>query len=138
MKFPFSSDTCFRIDTIDSMVDDKFQENKIEDPLEGCIAQSRDVQYENEKIHESAMQLEANPSIPYYRRWQYETLEGSTKERPKPSIEEPPTLELKPLPSHLKYAFLQKNDKLPIIISSSLMTCRKTSFFKFLENTRKH
>ena len=66
------------------------------------------------------MQLEANPLIPYYRRWQYETLEGSTKERPKPSIKEPPTLELKPLPSHLKYAFLEKHDNLPIIISSSL------------------
>ena len=120
MKFPSSSDTCFRIDAINSVVDDKFQENKFEDLLEGCIAQSKDAQCEDEKIHESAMQLEANPPIPYYRRWQYETLEGSTKERPKPSIEEPPTLELKPLPSHLKYAFLEKHDNLPIIISSSL------------------
>ena len=84
------------------------------------------------------MQLEANPPSPHYCRWKYETLEGSTKVRPKPSIKKPPILELKPLPSHLKYVFLEKNDKLPIIISSSLMTCRKTSFFKFLENTRKH
>ena len=67
------------------------------------------------------MQLEANPPIPHYRRWKYETLEGSTKEKPKPSIEEPPTLKLKPLPSHLKYAFLEKNNKLSIIISSSLI-----------------
>ena len=66
------------------------------------------------------MQLEANPCIPYYHRWQYETLEGSTKEWPKPSIEKPPTFELKPLSSHLKYAFLEKNDKLPIIIYSFL------------------
>ena len=66
------------------------------------------------------MQLEANPPIPYYCRWQYETLERSTKARPKPSIKEPLTLKFKPLPSYLKYAFLEKNDKLPIIISSSL------------------
>ena len=44
LKLPPSSDTCFRIDAIDSVVDDKFQENKFEDPLEGCIAQSKDVQ----------------------------------------------------------------------------------------------
>ncbi|GJX31502.1 reverse transcriptase domain-containing protein [Tanacetum coccineum] len=31
----------------------------------------------------------------------------------KSSIEEPPELELKDLPSHLEYAFLEENDKLP-------------------------
>ncbi|GKC91704.1 reverse transcriptase domain-containing protein [Tanacetum coccineum] len=33
----------------------------------------------------------------------------------KPSIEEPPELELKDLPSHLEYAYLEENDKLPKI-----------------------
>ncbi|GKD11507.1 hypothetical protein Tco_1195914, partial [Tanacetum coccineum] len=32
----------------------------------------------------------------------------------KPSIEEPPELELKDLPSHLEYAFLEGTDKLPV------------------------
>ncbi|GJR94032.1 reverse transcriptase domain-containing protein [Tanacetum coccineum] len=35
----------------------------------------------------------------------------------KSSIEEPPELELKDLPSHLEYVFLEKNEKLPIIIA---------------------
>ncbi|GJY33421.1 hypothetical protein Tco_0417890 [Tanacetum coccineum] len=35
----------------------------------------------------------------------------------KPSIKEPPELELKDLPSHLEYAFLKDTDKLPVIIS---------------------
>ncbi|GKD75677.1 reverse transcriptase domain-containing protein, partial [Tanacetum coccineum] len=35
----------------------------------------------------------------------------------KPSIEEPPELELKDLSSHLEYAFLEGTDKLPVIIS---------------------
>ncbi|GJT40682.1 reverse transcriptase domain-containing protein [Tanacetum coccineum] len=35
----------------------------------------------------------------------------------KSSIEEPPELELKDLPSYLEYAFLEENDKLPIIIA---------------------
>ncbi|GJX83810.1 reverse transcriptase domain-containing protein [Tanacetum coccineum] len=37
----------------------------------------------------------------------------------KSSIEEPPELELKDLPSHLEYAFLEENDKLPVIIEKS-------------------
>ncbi|GJT04287.1 hypothetical protein Tco_0838749 [Tanacetum coccineum] len=35
----------------------------------------------------------------------------------KPSIEEPPKLELKDLPSHLEYAYLEENNKLPAIIA---------------------
>ncbi|GJV93506.1 reverse transcriptase domain-containing protein [Tanacetum coccineum] len=38
----------------------------------------------------------------------------------KPSIEEPPKLELKDLPSHLEYAYLEENDKLPVIIAKGL------------------
>ncbi|GKF57796.1 reverse transcriptase domain-containing protein, partial [Tanacetum coccineum] len=33
------------------------------------------------------------------------------------SIEEPPELELKDLPSHLEYGYLEENDKLPVIIA---------------------
>ncbi|GKE99028.1 hypothetical protein Tco_0022379, partial [Tanacetum coccineum] len=34
----------------------------------------------------------------------------------KSSIDDPPELELKDLPSHLEYAFLEGTDKLPVII----------------------
>ena len=34
------------------------------------------------------------------------------------SIERPPQLELKPLPSHLRYTYSGENQTLPIIISS--------------------
>jgi len=37
-----------------------------------------------------------------------------------PSVEQPPTLELKPLPSHLKYAYLERDGKLHVIISALL------------------
>ena len=37
-----------------------------------------------------------------------------------PSMEQPPILELKPLPSHLKYVYLERDGKLPIIISALL------------------
>ncbi|GJW94531.1 reverse transcriptase domain-containing protein [Tanacetum coccineum] len=38
----------------------------------------------------------------------------------KPSMEEPSELELKDLPSHLEYAYLEENDKLPVIIAKGL------------------
>ncbi|KAL6508897.1 hypothetical protein OROHE_021456 [Orobanche hederae] len=37
-----------------------------------------------------------------------------------PSIVQAPTLKLKPLPDHLKYAYLGENDTLPVIISTKL------------------
>ncbi|GJX48257.1 reverse transcriptase domain-containing protein [Tanacetum coccineum] len=39
----------------------------------------------------------------------------------KSSCEDPPDLELKDLPSHLEYAFLEGDDKLPVIIAKNLI-----------------
>nr|GFB42617.1 reverse transcriptase domain-containing protein [Tanacetum cinerariifolium] len=48
----------------------------------------------------------------------------------KPSIEEPPELKLKDLPSHLEYAFLEGTDRLPIIISKELKYEEKATLLK--------
>nr|GEW77425.1 reverse transcriptase domain-containing protein [Tanacetum cinerariifolium] len=45
----------------------------------------------------------------------------------KPSIEEPPELELNDLPSYLEYAFLEGTDKLPVIISKELKDKEKAA-----------
>nr|GEV71890.1 reverse transcriptase domain-containing protein [Tanacetum cinerariifolium] len=50
----------------------------------------------------------------------------------KSSIEEPPELELKELPSHLKYAYLEGIDKLPVIISKDLKVDEKEALLKCL------
>nr|GEU82858.1 reverse transcriptase domain-containing protein [Tanacetum cinerariifolium] len=49
------------------------------------------------------------------------------------SIEEPLELELKELPSHLKYAYLEGVDKLPVIISKDLKVDEKEALLKMLE-----
>ncbi|GJU91820.1 reverse transcriptase domain-containing protein [Tanacetum coccineum] len=51
----------------------------------------------------------------------------------KPSIEEPSELELKDLPSHLEYAFLEGTDKLPVIISKELKDEEKAALLKVLK-----
>ncbi|GJX21402.1 reverse transcriptase domain-containing protein [Tanacetum coccineum] len=52
----------------------------------------------------------------------------------KPSIEEPPELELKDLPSHLEYVFLKGTDKLPVIISKELKNEEKVALLKVLKS----
>ena len=50
-----------------------------------------------------------------------------------PSGMQPPTLELKPLPSHLKYVFLGDDETLPVIISSSLTAQEEDKLVRVLK-----
>ncbi|GJU15881.1 reverse transcriptase domain-containing protein [Tanacetum coccineum] len=52
----------------------------------------------------------------------------------KSSCEDPPVLELKDLPSHLEYAFLEGDDKLPVIIAKNLKDEDKTALIKVLKS----
>ncbi|GKC92283.1 hypothetical protein Tco_1157725 [Tanacetum coccineum] len=52
----------------------------------------------------------------------------------KPLSIEPPELELKELPEHLEYTFLQENKQLPIVISSVLSTVEKARLLEVLKN----
>ncbi|GJV56845.1 hypothetical protein Tco_1457850 [Tanacetum coccineum] len=50
----------------------------------------------------------------------------------KSSIDEPPEVELKDLPPHLEYAFLEGDNKLPIIIAKDLSVEEKAALIKIL------
>nr|GEZ56753.1 reverse transcriptase domain-containing protein [Tanacetum cinerariifolium] len=50
------------------------------------------------------------------------------------SIDEPPVVELKDLPPHHEYAFLEGDDKLPIIIAKDLKDEEKTALIKVLKS----
>nr|GEY33106.1 hypothetical protein [Tanacetum cinerariifolium] len=52
----------------------------------------------------------------------------------KSSIDEPPELELKELPSHLKYAYLEGTNKLPVIIAKDLKDDEKEALLKVLKS----
>ena len=51
--------------------------------------------------------------------------------------EEPPKLILKPLPTELKYAYLEENKQSPVVISSSLTTHQKNCLLKVLRRCKK-
>ncbi|GJY93905.1 hypothetical protein Tco_0509687 [Tanacetum coccineum] len=52
----------------------------------------------------------------------------------KSSIDEPPEVELKDLPPHLEYAFLEDNNKLPVIIAKDLSVDEKAALIKVLKS----
>ncbi|GJR25007.1 reverse transcriptase domain-containing protein [Tanacetum coccineum] len=54
----------------------------------------------------------------------------------KSSIDEPPEVELKDLPPHLEYAFLEDNNKLPVIIAKDLSVNEKTALIKVLKSSK--
>ncbi|GKG07430.1 hypothetical protein Tco_0330399, partial [Tanacetum coccineum] len=54
----------------------------------------------------------------------------------KSSIDELPEVELKDLPPHLEYAFLEDNNKLPVIIAKDLSVDEKTALIKVLKSQK--
>ncbi|GJV85911.1 reverse transcriptase domain-containing protein [Tanacetum coccineum] len=55
----------------------------------------------------------------------------------KTSIDEPPEVELKDLLPHLEYAFLEDNNKLPVIIAKDLSVDEKTALIKVLKSRKR-
>nr|GEV57068.1 reverse transcriptase domain-containing protein [Tanacetum cinerariifolium] len=55
----------------------------------------------------------------------------------KSSVDEPPEVELKDLPPHLKYAFLEGDDKLPVIIAKDLSMEEKTALITVLKSHKR-
>ncbi|GJT03401.1 reverse transcriptase domain-containing protein [Tanacetum coccineum] len=55
----------------------------------------------------------------------------------KSSIYDPPELELKDLPSHLEYTFLEGTDKLPVIIAKNLKEDEKVRLLKVLKSHKR-
>ncbi|GJW53226.1 reverse transcriptase domain-containing protein [Tanacetum coccineum] len=52
-------------------------------------------------------------------------------------FDDPPELELKDLPSHLEYAFLEGTDKLPVIITKNLKEDEKVRLLKVLKSHKR-
>nr|GEX91613.1 reverse transcriptase domain-containing protein [Tanacetum cinerariifolium] len=75
--------------------------------------------------------LNDDPSSPPLPPQEFKVVEPKNE---KSSIDEPTVVELKDLPPHLEYAFLEGDDKLPIIIAKDLKDKEKTALIKVLES----
>ncbi|GJX70891.1 hypothetical protein Tco_0308062 [Tanacetum coccineum] len=97
------------------------------------------VRYTNDgKCTESEDEEDSNEvqAVSFYPRTEpVEPLEWKALEnRLKPSRVKPPEPELKELPEHLEYAFLQEDNKLPVVISSTLSAVEKARLLEVLKN----
>nr|GEV48056.1 reverse transcriptase domain-containing protein [Tanacetum cinerariifolium] len=71
---------------------------------------------------------------PNFLQW---TLKQAEETKAKSSIEQPSELELKELPSHLEYPFLEETDKLPVIIAKDLKDVKKEALLKVLKSHKR-
>nr|GEW99910.1 hypothetical protein [Tanacetum cinerariifolium] len=86
--------------------------------------------------------LNDDPSLPppnqgNYLSKVYKELKICKAKYDKSSIDEPPEVELKDLPSHLEYAFLEGDDKLPVIIAKDLNMEEKTALITVLKSPKR-
>ncbi|CAN6554915.1 unnamed protein product [Malus baccata var. baccata] len=149
IKYPSDDHSCFSIDIIDSLAQG-YLDDLNDDALEKVITRgmelktkgadcmhAHDIQESShavptsEELLEVVAALESSPKLDgkYTNR---ESIPISTNKL-LPSIIQAPILELKPLPSHLKYIFLGENETLPAIISSSLTAQEEEKLLRVLK-----
>nr|GEU72729.1 DNA-directed DNA polymerase [Tanacetum cinerariifolium] len=75
--------------------------------------------------------LNDDPSSPSLPLQELKVVEPTNE---KYSIDEPPIVELKELPPHLEYAFLEGDDKLAVVIAKDLKDEEKTTLIKVLKS----
>ncbi|KAM2137806.1 hypothetical protein ACFX1Q_009939 [Malus domestica] len=134
MKFPKDDHSCFSIDILDEFAQD-YLDMLEDDSLETTIAQGfgtkPNMAVPNDEHAELVAALESlpkhhgKPSNPIPIPVSTNTL--------LPSVIQAPVLELKPLPDHLKYAFLGEEETLPIIVSSSLTALEEEKLIRVLK-----
>ncbi|XP_073314707.1 uncharacterized protein [Primulina huaijiensis] len=133
MKYPIESSDCYIIDAVDDIVECSVQDTLIEDPLEMLLVNSRSTESNRKELEKCMNYLEGSMPLPRLVNSKIGEL-GHILKSLKPSLEEPPFLELKPLPPHLKYLFLKEEDKLPIIVSFSLTGDEEDKILRVLKD----
>ncbi|KAL5565416.1 hypothetical protein UlMin_028580 [Ulmus minor] len=104
MKFPSDIDACFEINVLDRVVAEKFHESFASSPLENCIFNGKTIRIlDDEGIIECVNNLDVLPIFEGPKSLKFKELEVFNVNTIS-SNKEPPKLELKELPSHLRYA----------------------------------
>ncbi|GAU40559.1 hypothetical protein TSUD_367620 [Trifolium subterraneum] len=130
MKRHDDDSDCFRVDVIEEVVEDVHVEKQPSPPLERVIANSIEkVEDEfEEEMEECLRQLEANlvDSKPKFEEVLSDDKEEVAQE------DKVKAVELKELPSHLKYVFLGEDGSNPAIISSFLARLEESKLLRVL------
>ncbi|CAN6712698.1 unnamed protein product [Malus baccata var. baccata] len=149
IKYPMEDHSCFAIDIVDSLAHvhmDRMNDDALEIALVhgigarnncGGIQATHGMESDHiavppcGEVFEMVAALESLPS--HSGKSPLSILDSVLANKLLPSIVQPPTLELKPLPSHLKYVFLGEDQTLPVIISSSLTAQEEDKLIRVLK-----
>ncbi|XP_048235707.1 uncharacterized protein LOC125371216 [Ricinus communis] len=104
-------DTVYSMDVLDDIVESQLQEILLDDPSRVALQAKDAKELSNEDVLEQLTCLLA--SEPSRSADHFVDNDRSTMQKLRPSLEEPRTLELKELPKHLAYAYLDEAEKLP-------------------------
>ncbi|KAL5570855.1 hypothetical protein UlMin_020452 [Ulmus minor] len=134
MKFPSDIEECSVISLADSLVAEQL-ERCCEDSLQSVMLDDSNLE---DEIEEEWAWIEAKQGVGK-QKMQFESLDMSAREfkLPKFSIDESPALELKPLPSHLRYAYLGDFSTLPVIILALLTEEQEVQLLEVLKKFKK-
>ncbi|GJW89316.1 reverse transcriptase domain-containing protein [Tanacetum coccineum] len=88
-------------------------------------------------ILEALLNSEPLPPLPNHKDYSPGIREELKVVEAKSSFDEPPEVELKDLPPHLEYAFLEGDDKLPVIITKDLKDEEKAALIKVLKSHKR-
>ncbi|XP_062080655.1 uncharacterized protein LOC133785439 [Humulus lupulus] len=135
MKFPNEVEECSMVSVVDYLASKEFKTSSVDDLLERLLLfDSQNDEDEDEYL----AWLEAY-SQGLRTRGRFDSLDLSSREfkAPKPSIEETPELELKVLPSHLRYAYLGPSSTLLVIISAKLTQKQEGKLLEVLRKFKK-
>ncbi|CAN6691859.1 unnamed protein product [Malus baccata var. baccata] len=134
MKFPKDDHSCFSIDILDELAQD-YLDMLEDDPLETTITQGfgtkPNMAVPNDEHAELVAALESLPK--HHGKLSNPIPIPVSTNTLLPSVIQAPVLELKPLPDHLKYAFLGEEETLPIIVSSSLTALEEEKLIRVLK-----
>ena len=134
MKHPIENHSLFQLDAIDILANDYSIDNLLFDfdldyldnftctcdEFDPCIVCSRINAADQPSLKDDM--LDASVA------------DISISDRSLPSIIQPPPLELKPLPEHLKYAYLGENEKLPVIVAKNLLPQQEERLLQTLKS----
>ncbi|KAM1006077.1 hypothetical protein ACFX2A_002871 [Malus domestica] len=149
IKYPIEDHSCFAIDIVDSLAQvhlDRMNDDALEIALVhgigirnegGGILATHGMESDHidvppcDEVFEMVAALVSLPS--QSGKSPLSILDSVLANKLLPSIVQPPTLELKPLPCHLKYVFLGEDQTLPVIISSSLTAQEEDKLIRVLK-----
>ncbi|CAN6685977.1 unnamed protein product [Malus baccata var. baccata] len=147
MRYLVDDHSYFSIDIIDSLAQEYLEELN-EDALEIAITKGIELKNQNIGTIQTHGQIEDPNALPFNEEVvevvaaleslprQYGkvplSISSSVSTKMLPSVVQAPTLELKPLPDHLKYVFLGNDETLPVIVSSSVTAHEEEKLVKVL------